>query len=77
MCRGVGPGIALVTARVCLVLWSKAAEALSTTPSKGVAFAGLVLWSKAAEALSTTPSKGATFAGYSQAVLQSRKSSRH
>src|SRR5687767_2421354 len=46
------------------VLWSKAAEALSTTPSKGVTFAGCVLWSKAAEALSTTPSKGVTFAGY-------------
>ncbi len=43
-------------------LWSKAAEAPSTTPSKGVTFAG-DLWSKAAEALSTTPSKDVTFAG--------------
>jgi hypothetical protein len=25
---------------ICLVFWSKAAKALSTTPSKGVAFAG-------------------------------------
>jgi hypothetical protein len=43
------------------VLWSKAAKALSTTPSKGVTFSGLVLWSKAAKALSTTLSKGVTF----------------
>jgi hypothetical protein len=45
------------------VLWSKAAKALSTTPSKGVTFSGLVLWSKAAKALSTTLSKGVTFSG--------------
>jgi hypothetical protein len=47
---------------------SKAAQAFSTAPSKGVIFAGrvfcrIVFGSKAAKALSTAPSKGVTFAG--------------
>jgi hypothetical protein len=49
--------------RSSLIPLSKAAEALSTTPAKGAAFAGSYLLSKAAEALSTTPAKGAAFAG--------------
>jgi hypothetical protein len=36
-----------------LILGSKVAEALSTSPARDVAFAGLFVWSKAAKALST------------------------
>jgi sortase A len=45
-----------------VVLWSKAAEALSTRLAKDVTFARDVLWSKVAEALSTRLAKDVTFA---------------